>query len=131
MIRPYRESDFRDVAWLNGQSYIRPCTENVLREKLTGKSWVYEADPAVSSVIGCLILDGNLVWSVTVAENWRRKGIATALLLEAEKHVRPLQLYTEPNSPGNHLYTKLGYIASKIEYDHYGQNLDAILMVKR
>lgn len=127
MIRPYRDSDFSDCAWLNKICYTQPCTDSVLREKLTGKAWVWEDSPLV---VGCLILEGNLVWSVTVAENWRWKGIATQLLLEAEKSGLPLHLHTEPNSPGNHLYTKLGYTASKIERDYYGQGLDAVLMTK-
>ena len=128
MVRPYEARDFDDVKYLNDISYVSPCTENVLREKLTGKVWVYEDSPLV---VGCVIVAGNLVWSVTVAENWRRKGVATKLLLEAEKHGLPLYLHTEPQSPGNHLYTKLGYTASKIERDYYGPGQDAVLMVKR
>jgi ribosomal protein S18 acetylase RimI-like enzyme len=129
MIRPYEARDFEDCLYLQEICYLKPCSESELRAKLeTGKCWVWEDRPLV---IGCLILEGNLVWSVTVAENWRRKGIATALLLEAEKHVRPLHLHTEPFSAGQKLYTKLGYTASKIERDYYGQGLDAILMVKR
>lgn len=133
MIRLYQDSDFADCVYLNKVSYLEPCTENELWAKtvLPSKVWVYQPDPAIRSVVGCLILEGNLVWSVTVAPAFRRQGIATKLLLEAEKHVLPLYLHTEPDSPGNHLYTKLGYIASKIEYDYYGQNLDAVLMVKR
>lgn len=133
MIRPYRDSDFSDVAWLNQQAYLTPCTENELRARIgSGRCWVWEDSPLV---IGCLITcsqdDKIIVWSVTVAENWRRRGVATKLLEAAAREYPELWLHTEPNSPGNHLYTKLGYTASKVEYDYYGPGQDAVLMVKR
>lgn len=130
MIRRYRDSDFEDVKYLNDLCFERPCTENELRAKLAGNVWVWEADPAVSSVVGAIILDRDLIWSVTVAPAFRRRGIATALMLEAETAGLPLHLHTEPDSPGNHLYTKLGYTASEIERDFYGPGRDAVLMRK-
>ncbi len=132
MIRPYESRDFADVAWLNQISYQSPCTENELRAKLAGKCWVYEDSPIV---VGCLITDEyyerDYIWSVTVARNWQKRGIATALIAEAEKNIGELHLYTEPFSDGARLYTKLGYSAIKTEHDYYGPGLDAILMVKR
>jgi ribosomal protein S18 acetylase RimI-like enzyme len=128
VIRPYEPRDYEDILYLQQICYTKPCTENELRAKLAGKCWVFEDEPLV---VGCVILDGGTIWSVTVAENWRRKGVATRLLLEAEKSGLPLYLYTEPNSPGNRLYTKLGYTATWMEYDFYGPGLDAVLMVKQ
>jgi ribosomal protein S18 acetylase RimI-like enzyme len=132
LIREYQSRDFADVSWLNQTSYVSPCTENELREKLAGRCWVYEDSPIV---VGCLIIyakdERTYVWSVTVARNWQKRGIGTALLNEASKHFPELWLYTEPFSAGARLYTKLGYTASKTEYDYYGPGSDAILMVKR
>jgi ribosomal protein S18 acetylase RimI-like enzyme len=128
MIRSYRNSDFADVSWLNSTSYVSPCTDNELLEKLAGKCWVYEDSPIV---IGAIIIDKNFVWSLTVARNRQRRGIGTALLNEASKHFSELWLHTEPLGAGARLYTKLGYTASKTEYDFYGPRQDAILMVKR
>lgn len=129
MIREYRWSDFADVSWINQTSYVLPCSENELAHKLAiGKCWVWEDSPIV---VGAIILDGDCVWSVTVARNWQKRGIATALLNEASKHFSELWLHTEPFSAGARLYTKLGYTASKTEYDFYGPGADAILMVKR
>lgn len=132
MIRPYESRDYADVAWLNQVSYTQPSTESELRAKLANKTWVYEDSPLV---IGCLITyakdERTYVWSVTVARNWQRRGVATALLNEASKTFPELWLYTEPFSDGERLYTKLGYTANKIVHDYYGPNSDAVLMVKR
>lgn len=131
MIRPYRSSDFSDIAWLNQISYASPCSDDELRAKLANKTWVYEDSPLV---IGCLITYANCgktyVWSVTVARNWQKRGVATALLNEASKTFPELWLYTEPFSDGERLYTKLGYTANKIVHDYYGAGKDAILMRK-
>jgi ribosomal protein S18 acetylase RimI-like enzyme len=133
MIRPYEARDFEDCLWLNEQAYLKPCTENVLREKLdAGKSWVWEDSPLV---IGCLITEvkdaRTFVWSVTVSPNWRNRGIATALLKKADELGCELWLHTTPGSPAERLYTKLGYTAVRIDYDQYGPGSDAVLMVKR
>lgn len=130
MIRRYRDSDYEDVKYLNDLCYERPCSEEELSGMLEDNAWVYEACPEVSSVVGAIILDRDLIWSVTVAPAFRRQGVATALMLEAETAGLPLHLHTEPDSPGNHLYTKLGYTASKIERDFYGPGRDAVLMRK-
>jgi ribosomal protein S18 acetylase RimI-like enzyme len=140
MIRPYESRDFADVAWLNSTSYVSPCTENELRAKIgSGKCWVFEDSPIV---IGALITENRLsidpyrpgfafVWSVTVARNWQRRGIGTALLNEASKTFPELWLHTEPFSDGERLYTKIGWMPAKTEFDYYGPGADAVLMVKR
>src|ERR1700689_1131691 len=132
MIRPYRNSDFADVAWLNQISYVSPCTESELREKLAGKCLVWEDSPIV---VGALITyakdERTYVWSVAVGRHWQRRGIGTALLNEASNPFPELWLQHEPSGAGARLYTKLGYTASKTEYDYYGPGQDAILMVKR
>jgi ribosomal protein S18 acetylase RimI-like enzyme len=139
MIRPYRNSDFSDVAWLNHWAYKSPCTESELRKQIAGgRCWVYEDSPIV---VGALITENRLsidpyrpgfafVWSVTVARNWQRRGIGTALLNEASKTFPELYLHTEPFSDGERLYSKLGWTPVRIEYDYYGQGTDAILMRK-
>jgi ribosomal protein S18 acetylase RimI-like enzyme len=128
VIRPYEPRDYSDVKYLNDISYESPCTETVLQEKLAGKVWVWEDSPLV---IGCLILDGNFVWSVTVAPPWRGRGIGGKLLEEAEKHLRPLFLHTEPHGQAISLYRKLGYATLQTEEEFYGPGQDAVLMVKR
>lgn len=126
MIREYEARDFEDVKYLNDISYSKPCSEQELQDKLSaGKCWVFEDSPLV---IGALILTGDLIWSVTVAPNWQRKGIATSLIREAEKGANRRELYTEPNSAGFRLYQKLGYVPAGISKDYYG-NSDAVHMV--
>lgn len=139
MIRPYESRDYADVAWLNETSYSSPCTESELREKLAiGQCWVYEDSPVV---VGALIvcpddcpneLDNGraLVWSVTVARNWQRRGIATQLIREASKHFLALYLYVETESPAKHLYTKEGFKAEKFLWEYYGPRQSAYLMRK-
>jgi ribosomal protein S18 acetylase RimI-like enzyme len=133
LIRRYEGRDFADVAWLNHISYSKPCTENELRAKLASdKCWVYEDSPIV---VGALITyakdERTYVWSVTVARNWQKRGIGTALLNEASKTFPELWLHTEPFSDGERLYTKLGWTPVKTEFDYYGPGADAVLMVKR
>jgi ribosomal protein S18 acetylase RimI-like enzyme len=139
MIRRYEARDFADVSWLNQCSYTTPCTENELRAKIgAGKCWVWEDSPIV---VGALITENRmsidpyrpgfaLVWSVTVARNWQRRGIGTALLNEASKTFPELWLHTEPFSDGERLYTKLGWTPARVEYDYYGAGKDAVLMRK-
>lgn len=132
MIRPYESRDFADVSWLNQISYQSPCTESELRAKLAGKCWVWEDSPIVVGALITYAKNGRTyVWSVAVARHWQKRGIGTALLNEASRHFPELWLHTEPFSEGARLYTKLGYTAVKTEHDFYGQNRDAILMVKR
>ena len=133
MIRPYRNSDFSDVAWLNHWAYKSPCTENELRKQIAdGHCWVYEDSPIVVGALITYAKDGRTyVWSVTVARNWQRRGIGTALLNEASKTFPELYLHTEHFSDGERLYTKLGWTPVKTEFDYYAPGIDAVLMVKR
>lgn len=130
MIRPYESRDFEDVLFLNGKtSYLRPCTDSELREKLTGKTWVYESDPAISSVVGSIITcpDG-LLWSITVARNFQNQGIGTQLIREARKHFSSMYLYVFTESPAKKLYEREGFKVEKFLFNHYGRNEHAYLM---
>ena len=99
---------------------------------MLNRAWVYEDSPIV---VGALITDEyferDYIWSVTVARNWQKRGIATALIAQAEKNFGELHLHTEPFSEGARLYTKLGWTPVKTEFDYYGPGADAVLMVKR
>jgi ribosomal protein S18 acetylase RimI-like enzyme len=135
MIRLFEARDFQDVFFLNEICYENPCTETELREKLSsGKAWVEEPDPAVQAVIGAVIIvphEGtNLIWSITVAPTFRKRGIAWNLLSEAENNFPELWLHTDPSGPAIGLYLRRGYKVVQEEPNFYGPSRPGVLMVK-
>ena len=75
-----------------------------------------------------------------VARDYRRLGVGTALMVEAERWargagVRKVELHVFPhNEPAIALYEGLGYEREGFRYGHYRRGnefVDAILMAKR
>ncbi len=130
MIRPYQDTDFEDVFFLQKISYSMPCSEYVLLENVTlGYSWVAEVG---GQVVGAAVVlpenDHNLLWSITVAPAQRNKGWGTALLREVARNFRELRLYVYTESPAKKLYEREGFKVEKFLFNHYGQNQHAYLM---
>ena len=131
MIRPYRETDFDDVAYLNLISYDHPCTVSVLQSKLQN-AWVAEiADEVIGAAITCPDDDGKtLLWSIAIAPSQQNKGWGTALIREVSKHFLALYLYVDTNSPARRLYEREGFKVEKLLWNHYGPEQPAYLMRK-
>lgn len=131
MIRPYKDTDFDDVLFLQKVSYERPCTVSELREKLTGETWVatlphhsYDVGDLIGAIITC---PDGLIWSVAIAPSQRNKGWGSALIREARKNFPGMYLYVDTKSPAIKLYEREGFHVDQLIPGYYGQE-DAYLM---
>jgi ribosomal protein S18 acetylase RimI-like enzyme len=122
IIRTYRESDHDAVVALWGRSLTtRPWNEpsEAIRRKLQVEREQFLVAEIEGQVVGTTIAgyDGHRGWiySVAVDEKHRRKGIATAMIREAEQILKALDcpkinLQVMPNNPAAvALYQSLGY----------------------
>jgi ribosomal-protein-alanine N-acetyltransferase len=73
------------------------------------------------------------IYNVSVLPEYRKQGVATALIQECEKFNAGLQyidLHVDVNNPAQKLYFDLGYRADQIREDFYGEDTKAIHMWK-
>ncbi|MCG7850546.1 MAG: GNAT family N-acetyltransferase [ANME-2 cluster archaeon] len=86
----------------------------------------------------CLIMrkQTSRIYSLTVGEGYRGKGIGTKLLEAAEKHAfrhgtEAVRLEVRCNSDALRLYQKLGYTVVEKKLQYYGDGGDAFSMNKQ
>lgn len=121
-IRAYREGDEAAVVALwNVSVTARPWNEplSAIRRKLEVQREMFLVAEVDGRVVGTTMAgyDGHRGWiySVAVDEHYRRRGIATALIHEAERLLNEagcpkVNLQVMPDNPGAvELYKSLGY----------------------
>jgi ribosomal protein S18 acetylase RimI-like enzyme len=122
IVRAYREPDEAAVVALWGGALTsRPWNEPIaaIGRKLTIQREMFLVAEIDGKVVGTTMAgyDGHRGWiySVAVDQNYRRRGIATALIHEAERLLEAagcpkVNLQVMPNNPGAvALYQSLGY----------------------
>ncbi len=139
VIRDAREELLPQIQRIEQQCFSVPWTEAMLRVQLAPDSHVFltaEAGGAVVGYVGMLyVLDEGYISNVAVHPDWRRRGIAAALLraLEARARALCLSLLTlevrEHNAAAVALYTQCGYRVVGRRRSYYEKPTeDALLM---
>ena len=134
-----RETLLPQIQRIEQQSFSVPWTEAMLRMQLQPDSHVFltaETDGAVVGYVGMLyVLDEGYISNVAVRPDYRRRGVAEALLAELEARGRALMLsfltleVRESNAAAVALYEKRGYRVAGRRKNYYEKPTeDALLM---
>ena len=116
-ITEMQEKHLPALAELEKQCFHAPWIEKMLREELGGGIFlVAEQDGEVQGYVGCqTVLDEGYITNVAVSPDFRRRGIARALIAEltAKAEENKLAFVTlevrESNAPAIALYTGAGF----------------------
>ena len=133
-IRRYEPRDFADVDYIQRDFYLKPATQEELRDKLEHPAWVVEEDGCIiGAAVTCPEADKMLLWSINIAPSYRGMGVGSKLLQTVIDfyHDTILYLYVEPRNPARKLYYRHGFRASQLLKDHFGKGFDTIEMYKR
>lgn len=145
-LRPYAESDF-DALYSLDQLCFDPQIAYTRQElhyfihRSTATTVIAEAQDYDGNIAGFLILDferpkaGHII-TIDVADAYRKQGIGTTLIREAERLTRDserkamlLEVAVE-NHAARKFYEKHGYLALRRLSDYYKRGGDALLLGK-
>ena len=135
------EAHVAQIAQLEKRCFSDPWSENSIRSELTGRLslWVVALDgDTVAGYIGSQsVLGESDMMNVAVAPEYRRRGIAQALILELIRRLsqqgnRSLMLEVRAsNTPAITLYHKLGFAQVGRRPNYYrNPNEDALILRK-
>ncbi len=139
IITEAREELLPQIQRIEQQSFSVPWTEQMLRMQLQPDSHVFltaEAEGGVVGYIGMMyVLDEGYISNVAVHPDFRRRGVADALLDALEARARALLLsfltleVRQSNAPAVALYEKHGYRIAGRRRNYYEKPTeDALLM---
>ena len=141
VILPMTKDDIHDIAQIEKECFADPWSEDALSAELSNENAVFLTAKIQGKVAGYIgvhtVLDESYIANVAVGSDFRRQGIASALLDSAEEKVRErncsfisLEVRVS-NTPAIKLYEKHGYISQgerKNFYSHPTEN--ALIMTK-
>lgn len=129
-----------DILKVEQESFSRPWTEAMFCEELAGRFSVYRAvieDGKAVAYMGMWILaDEGHITNVAVAKDYRRRGIAKALIEDfiALAKAKELALMTlevrVSNESAIALYRSMGFTEVGRRKNYYESREDALLMTK-
>lgn len=140
-ISPMTDGDIAEIALIEKECFSTPWSEESLRSELTNDGAVFltaKTDGEVSGYIGMhTVLDECYIANVAVKNKFRRMGIGSLLLREAEKAAREkscsfisLEVRVS-NTPAITLYEKYGYISQGERKNFYSSPTEnALIMTK-
>ena len=134
-----REELLPQIQKIEQRSFSVPWTEQMLRLQLSPDSHVFltaETEEGVIGYIGMMyVLDEGYISNVAVHPDFRRRGVADALLDALEERARTLRLsfltleVRQSNAPAVALYEKHGYRIVGRRKNYYEKPAeDALLM---
>lgn len=141
-IRELREEDIEALSRIESESFSMPWSAKDFRDLLTREYCMYLTALAEGEVVGCcgmtnLCGEGNID-NVVVAERFRNKGIAGAMLREliAKGEKAGITAFTlevrVSNAAAVHVYEKLGFLSEGIRPKFYEKPVeDALIMWRR
>ena len=136
-----KEAHVAQIAQLEKRCFSDPWSENSIRSELTGRLslWVVALDgDTVAGYIGSQsVLGESDMMNVAVAPEYRRRGIAQALILELIRRLsqqgnRSLMLEVRAsNTPAITLYHKLGFAQVGRRPNYYRNPKEDALILRK
>jgi ribosomal protein S18 acetylase RimI-like enzyme len=138
IIREFTRDDTKSILLINRTCHDEPEPDAGLLDMLAhGRTWVAVQGGAV---VGFLLStrryeleDVPYVYNVSVLPGYRRMGVATGLFKafhEFYKGSTVCYLYVAHDNPAQKLYFDLGYRVVAIKKNFYGQDEDALIMLR-
>lgn len=135
------EHQLDEIEKIERECFSMPWTREQLATQLSGERHVFlvaEIDGKVAGYVGMMyVLDEGYVSNVAVGGEYRRRGIADALIGELLSRCERLNLVfvtlevRRSNAPAIALYKKHGFVAVGERRNYYEQpREDALLMTK-
>ena len=134
-----QERHLAALAEIERACFHAPWSENMLREELgKGIFLVAEQDGRTAGYVGCqTVLDEGYITNVAVSPDFRRQGIARALIAEltAKAGENKLAFVTlevrESNLAARRLYEKLGFAALGVRRGFYSAPPDDAVVMRK
>lgn len=138
-IRDAAAADVPGIAALERECFSLPWTEEIVSSQLTGGGKVMlaaELDGALAGYMGLqYVLDEGYVSNVCTAPEFRRRGVASALIDEMIRRARELELsflsleVRASNEAAISLYAGKGFVSVGVRQGYYEKPAeDAIIM---
>ncbi len=140
-ITPMSDEDIADIAGIEKECFNSPWSEEGLRSELANEGahfFTAKKDSKIAGYMGMhIVLDECYIANVAVSPDFRRQGIADALLDNAEKTAREkgccfisLEVRVS-NTPAISLYEKHGYVSIGERKNFYSAPIEnALIMTK-
>lgn len=134
---PMAERHLAALAAIEKACFHAPWSESMLREELgKGIFLVAEWDGQAVAYVGCqTVLDEGYITNVAVSPDYRRQGIARALIAELTAQARTVELAfvtleaRASNAPAITLYEGAGFVRVGVRKNFYtAPTEDAVLM---
>lgn len=139
-IEPMTPAHLPDILQVEAESFSHPWTEQMFLEELSGKTAVYRVAVENGRAVGYMgmwiLADEGHITNVAVAKDFRRQGIAAALVEDFIRLAKEQQLIfitlevRESNYGAISLYEKKGFVPVGRRKRYYENIEDAILMTK-
>lgn len=139
-IEPMTSAHLPDILQVEAESFSHPWTEKMFQEELSGKTAVYRVAVENGQAVGYMgmwiLADEGHITNVAVAKDFRRQGIAAALVEDFIRLAKERQLVfitlevRESNYGAISLYEKKGFVPVGRRKRYYENKEDAILMTK-
>lgn len=136
----FEDKHLPDILRVEKESFLHPWTENMFREEISGRFSRYrvaEVEKNAVAYMGMWVLaDEGHITNVAVAKDYRRRGIAKALISDfisfaGEKNLAFLTLEVrKSNISAISLYKSFGFCEVGIRKKYYDNTEDAVLMTK-
>lgn len=130
-----------EVAQLEKNCFVHPWSRQSLESELSNKNSLFLTAIDDNRVVGYIgmnvVIDEGYIFNVAVDENYRKKGIGSALIGELVTFGKKNNLcfltleVRESNEIARSLYTKFGFIKSGERKNYYKEPVEnAVLMTK-
>ncbi|WP_457614976.1 ribosomal protein S18-alanine N-acetyltransferase [Methanopyrus sp.] len=144
VVRRAKKSDIPEVVRIEERAFPKsPYPTYVFLYNLSNNPDGFLVAEVEGKVVGYIIFElrpwlgeGHIV-SIAVHPDYRRAGIGTVLMREAERRILEAGYETvrlevrESNFPARRFYERLGYGEERREHGYYSDGETAVIMVKR
>ncbi len=136
----FEDKHLPDILKVENECFLHPWTENMFKEEISGRFSRYrvaEIEASAVAYMGMWVLaDEGHITNVAVAKDFRRRGIAKALISDFisfadEKNLAFLTLEVrKSNISAISLYKSFGFCEVGVRKKYYDNTEDAVLMTK-